>query len=227
MRTMIVTMLLPLLALVGVEVFTRTSHVSATPVTAEQIPATCRVDGSSRLRITEGGRERILAEPHQFESAKNAGLTAYATLMPEGLDLLVCSEMGNVLHRTSVPSSELRSCTGILKVRLLSATRALVELHENPSADLGLLLDLQTGDRKAYEGHNFSLSPDGKDIAYFREPQHGIAAGDSAAIYVNTRKLAEVTADSGMSLRWQSPRTLSVSIRAAAGTEESYELKPF
>jgi hypothetical protein len=227
MRTMIVTMLLPLLALVGVEVFTRTSNVSATPVIAKQTPSACRIDGSGRLRITEGGRERTLAEPHQFESAKNSGLTAYTTVLPQGLHLLVCSEMGDVLHHAVIPPSELRASTGVLKVRLLSATRAFVELHENPSVDLGLLLDLQTGDRKTYEGHDFSLSPDGKDVAYFREPPHGTAAGDFAAIYVNTRKLADVTADSGLSLRWQSPRTLSVSVRSAAGTDETYDLKPF
>jgi hypothetical protein len=228
MRTMIATMLLPLLALVGVEVFTRTSNVAATPIGGPPVSATCRIDGTGRLRITEGGAERTLAEPHQFERAKNGGLTAYAALRPEGIDLLVCSEMGNVLHRRAVRTSELNSTTAVTKVRLLSATRAFVELHLNPSADLGLLLDLQTGEQKTYEGHDFSLSPDGREVAYFREPAHGslAAASEQAAVYVNTRKLADVPRDSGVSLRWQGPRTLTASVRSWNGMEETYDLKP-
>ena len=53
MRIMIVTMLLPLLALVGIEVFTRTANVAATPILAAQQPkgdASCRIDGAGRLR---------------------------------------------------------------------------------------------------------------------------------------------------------------------------------
>lgn len=232
MRTMIATMLLPLLALVGVEVFTRTSNVAAVPVVAKMnSAASCRIDGTGRLRMTQGDGEWTLAEPQHFELARNGGLTAYAVMLPNGLDLLVCSEMGNVLHQAAVPGSELRSATAVTNVRLLSATRAFVELHVNPSTDLGLVLDLRTGDRKAYEGHDFSLSPDGRDVAYFREPPHGaaIAAGaaECAAVFVNTRKLAEVPRDSGLSLRWQAPRTLTASVRAWNGIEETYDLKPY
>jgi hypothetical protein len=229
MRTMIATMLLPLLALVGVEVFTRTSNVAATPAVQQSTSASCRIDGTGGLRISEGEGERTLAEPHQFEQAKNGGLTAYAALLPSGLDLLVCSEAGNVLHRVALPASEVGSATAVTRVRLLSATRALVELHLNPSADIALLLDLRTGERRAFEGHDFSLSPDGRDVAYFYEPSHDSPAGSSqrAAVYVNTRKLAEVPRDSGRSLRWQTPRTLTASVRGWNGTEETYDLKPF
>ena len=137
MRTMIATMLLPLLALVGVEVFTRTANVAATPMVARPrtTAASCRIDGTGRLRITEGDGERTLAEAHHFERATNAGLTAYAALRPEGLELLVCSEVGNVLHRSTTLPSELSSATAVTKVTLLSATRAFVELHLNPTAD--------------------------------------------------------------------------------------------
>jgi hypothetical protein len=230
MRTMIVTMLLPLLALVGVEVFTRTSDVVATPVVAHgDAPASCRVDGTGRLRISKGDGERVLAEPQHFEVAKNGGLTAYAALLPGGLDVLVCSQMGNVLHRTAVPASEVSAATAVRKLRLLSATRAFVELHVNPSTELGLFLDLQTGEQQAYEGHNFSLSPDGRDVAYFREPAHGSPAGapDRAAVYVNTRRLADVPRDSGLSLRWQGRRALTAYVRSWNGSEETYDLKPF
>jgi hypothetical protein len=231
MRTMIATMLLPLLALVGVEVFTRTSNVAATPIAARQPnpPSACRIDGTGRLRVTDGDGERTLAEAQHFELAKNSGLTAYAAMLPTGLELLVCSEMGNVLHRVAITGSEVQSATAVTKVRLLTATRAFVELHVNPSTDLGLLLDLRTGDRKAFEGHHFALSPDGRDVAYFREPAHGSPAGtaERAAVYVNARELADVPRDSGLSLRWQTPRTLTATVRSWNGAEESCDLKPF
>ena len=231
MRTMIATMLLPLLALVGVEIFTRTSNVAATTVIAPptSIGASCRVDGAGRLRINEGRGERTLAEPQNFDSTTNGGLTAYAALLSSGLELLVCSEMGNVVHRASVPDSELGSSTAVMDVQLFSATKALVALHLSPSTELGVLIDLQTGEHKAFKGYAFTLSPDGRDVAYFREPPQGTPAGasDRAAVYVNARKLADVPRDSGVSLRWQGTRALTLSVRSWDGAAESYELKPF
>jgi hypothetical protein len=231
MRTMIATMLLPLLALVGVEVFTRTPNVAATPVTSRRttIAATCRVDGIGRLRIDDGQGEQTLAEPQNFNSIRNGGLTAYAARLASGLELLVCSEMGNVVHRASVPDAELGSSTAVMNVQLLSATKALVALHVNPSTELGVLIDLQTGEHKTFEGYAFTPSPDGHDVAYFREPPHGTPAGDAdrAAVYINGRKLAEVPRDSGVDLRWQGPRALTASVRSWNGEQESYDLKPF
>lgn len=229
MRTMIATMLLPLLALVGVELFTRTATVDATPVTATSTGGSCRIDGSGRLRLTDGASDLVLAEPHQLATARNGGLTAYAALLPGGLEVLVCSEAGNVLHRVTLPAGEVTAANSLSKVRLLSTTRAFVELHVNPSADLGLLIDFRTGERRAVEGHDFSFSPDGEDVAYFREPPHGTPAGggDPAGVFVNDHKLADVPRDSGLGLRWHAGRTVTATVKAWNGSEETYELKPF
>src|SRR5687768_1818266 len=173
MRIMIVTMLLPLLALVGIEVFTRTANVdAATPVavTPALKSASCRIDGTGRLRLIDGEADRVLAEPSQFAAARNGGLTAYAALLPAGLEVLVCSEAGNVLHRAQVPESEVFMAGSVMKVRLLSADRAFVVLHVNPSLEFGLMVDLRTRTTRKFDGHHFSVSTDGNDVAYFQEP---------------------------------------------------------
>jgi hypothetical protein len=231
MRLMIATMLLPLLALVGVEVFTRTANVSATPVatTGPKSQGVCRIDGTGRLRLFDGDAERVLAEPYQIAAACAGGLAAYAVLLPVGLDLLVCSEAGNVLHRVQLPAAEVDAATAASQVRLVSSTRAFVVLHVNPSTEMGLLIDFRTGERKVYQGHHFAPSPDGRDVAYFREPPHFGPAerGETAAVFVNDRKLASIPRNSGLSFRWREGRTVTANVQSWNGTEEAYELKPF
>ncbi len=224
MKTAIVTMILPLAALVAVELTSEIAPVAATPdvvAAASSSPTTCRVSAGGELRLADANGERSLAGPHQFQSTHDGTRTIHAALNADGLRVLICDGDGTVVSAHAFGDDAVGAATAVAALRPLPGGRIFVELHVSPSGGLGVLIDSRSGERRVYEGHGFRWSDDGRDVAYVREPHHfDPTPAARAAVFINDQRLAEIPRDSGRQLTWGDDGSLDALVKGADGSQQ-------
>lgn len=223
MKTAIVTMILPLAALVAVELTSEIAPVVATPGAnaASASPARCRVALDGDLWLVDAGGERRLANRYQFQSAHDGARTIHAALGDGGLRVFICDGEEAVLSGHAFGDDEVGAATSVSALRPLPGGRVFVELHVNPSAGLGVLVDPRSGERRVYQGHGFRWSDDGQDLAYVREPAHlDPTSAATATVFVNDQRLAEIPRNSGRQLTWGDNGVLDAIVSKPDGSQQ-------
>lgn len=224
MKTAIVTMILPLAALVVVELASETAPVAATPsslMTSPSLAATCNVSANGELSLYDAAGAHRLANRHQFQSTRDGARTIHAALNANGLRILFCDDDGAVRSSHALGDAEVGPATAVSGIRPLPGGRVFVELHVSPSAGLGVVIDPRSGERHVYEGHGFRWSDDGRDVAYVREPHHfDPAPAATAAVFVNDQRLVEIPRNSGRQLTWGDDGTLDALVKSPDGSQQ-------
>jgi len=153
------------------------------------------------------GPSGVLLQPKQYEKVlvRGGSQVTYVFLHPVDpvLHIYLCEAEGKIVSQHTLKDARVRAATSVSRCRAITPQRIFVELHINPSTELGADVNLTTGEIACYEGNRFTPSSAGDKVAYFRDPPHfGDPAETESGLWSGAQKLADIPVRSGKRIVW-------------------------